>query len=679
MLVDASSSQPGVLIQPLRDEIRDLVGQLDLDYIQKDEAIDIAIDLYPVDQELALRVLKGAIKDEDGEGSFDIALARITVAALRSQHFSGKTVTLDDTSPKSTDVLVDERIQKFFFSIQRSLRAKTSAEVLELTTEIEQASERLFILRKWIDQHRTRDDVLELVEKAINDAISATDFTPTATFYREVLAPLPYASASPLRSRIIAIVEAQRPVIKAKGPTIDDVRVQLTLASCNCQQGEWQQAADRLEDLYLTGIYPIDDLETLTTCLAWCIAYLAKCDPDNILDGYSQFRALIEEEFSKATSEVYNDCADQYIILQKAIEPLSQFEPRRALALCRRLNTESRRTQAILKFVSIHSDERQETVDFGILFESVAALDVGPKLDEALTFIGRAIINNIGSEDHDSLYAQEWLSTLERCASASDRCESLARVAAALANVNGDERFRNEVADQLRTNFTCITNPRDRYTVGCKLIFLLNKSCPALAKEIFALFSEEGRVSRLSENVEQGSFFVVDLLAKSACALARAGLLSDGDVLRICTMVSEIADIYLRIRLYTRLAFFLWREGQQEHFSTIVNTRIWPELVDLENGDRELLYSAWVTVYGVIWLENRDRARFAMAQFPRSVRYPSVYNLCFALLYKLPFGEPFDGRGKPTPAPLTYADIRNLLILCEELEEDHAVFSGLID
>ena len=142
-------------------------------------------------------------------------------------------------------------------------------------------------------------------------------------------------------------------------------------------------------------------------------------------------------------------------------------------------------------------------------------------------------------------------------------------------------------------------------------------------------------------------------------------------------MVSEIADIYLRIRLYTRLAFFLWREGQQEHFSTIVNTRIWPELVDLENGDRELLYSAWVTVYGVIWLENRDRARFAMAQYPRSVRYPSVYNLCFALLYKLPFGEPFDGRGKPTPAPLTYADIRNLLILCEELEEDHAVFSVL--
>ena len=677
VLVDAASSQPGVVVQPLRDEIRDLAAQLDLDYVQKDEAIDIAIDLYPVDQELALRVLKGAIKDEDGEDSFDIALARITVAALRSQYAKEGVVALDDTSPKSTDVLVDERIQKFFYATQQSLRAKTAAEVLDLTAEIEQGSERLFIMRKWIDQHRTRHDVLALVERAINDAISTPDFTPTATFYREVLAPLPYTAVSPTRSRIIAIVEAQRPVIKAKGPTIDDIRVQLTLAACNCQQGEWQRAADRLEELYLAGIDPIEDLETLTACLAWCIAFLTKYDPGNMLDEYSEFSALIEDEFNKAASEVYNDCADQYTILQKSIEPLSQCEPRRALTLCDRLNTFHRRTDAILEFISVHCDERQEIVNFEILFESLRSLSVGPELDEALTLVGRAVVRNIESEGRHTSHAQEWLSALERCASASDRCESLARVADALAEVDAEEIFQDAIAEQLQTAFTSITNPRSRYSVGCQLIFLLNKSCPALAREIFKSFSEDGRVPRLAENVEQGSFFVVDLLAKASCALARAGLLVDEDVERICTMVSEIPDISLRIRLYTRLAFFLWREGEHEHFSTIVNTRIWPELDELQNGDRELLYSAWVTAYGVTWLENRDRARAAIAQHPRRARHPSVHNLCFALLYKLPFGEPFDRRGKPTPAPLTYADIRKLLILCEELEEDHAIFSVL--
>ena len=677
VLVDAGSSQPGFVIQPIKDELRDLATQLDLDYVQKDEALDIAIDLYPVDQELALRVLKGAIKDEDDEDSFDIALARITVAALRSQYSRERAVTLDNTSPKSTDVLVDERIQKFFYATQRSLRAKTAAEVLALTSEIEQASERLFIMRKWIDQHRTRSDVLSLVERAINDAISATDFTPTATFYREVLAPLPYTVVSPTRSRIIAIVEAQRPVIKAKGPTIDDIRVQLTLAACNCQQGEWQRAADRLEELYLTGIDPVEDLETLTACLAWCIAFLAEYDPGKALDERSEFRVLVEEEFDKATLEVFSDCADQYTILQKAIEPLSQSAPKRAITICHRLNTVERRTDALLAFISVHCDERQENVDFKVLFETLGSLSVCPQLDEALTLIGRAVVRDIEREGRWTSHVEEWLVALERCASASDRCESLARVADILAKVNAEETFQNTIAEQLHTTFNSILNPRSRYSVGCKLIFLLNKSCPELAREIFSSFSEDGRVPRLAENVEQGSFFVVDLLAKASCALARAGLLVEDDVQRICTMISEIPDILLRIQLFTRLAFFYWREGEHEHFSAMVNTRIWPELNDLENGDRELLYDAWVTAYGVTWLENRDRARAAIASHPPRARQPSVYNLCLALLYKLPLGEPFDGRGKPTPAPLTYADIHNLLILCEELEEDRAIFSVL--
>lgn len=677
VLVDAASSQPGVAIEPLRDEIRDLTAQLDLDYVQKDEATDIAIDLYPVDQELALRVLKGAIKDEDGDDSFDIALARITIAALRSQFSKNRASALDDTSPKSREVLVDERIQKFFNATQQSLRAKTAAEVLNLTGEIEQASERLFIIRKWIDQHRTSNDVLALVSRAIGDAISAPDFTPTATFYREVLAPLPYAPDSPMRSRIIAIVEAQRPVIKAKGPTIDDIRVQLTLAACDCQQGEWARAAGRLEELYLSGIDPIEDLETLTACLAWCIAFLAKHDPGNALDGYSQFRALVEDEFDKATAEVYDNCADQYTILQKSIEPLSQFTPRRALTLCSRLNTAERRTDALLEFVSVHCDERQETVDFGMVFESLMELSVGPELDEALALVGRAVVKSIESEGRVTADTREWLSALDRCASAADTCESLARVAAALAKVNSEENLRKEIAERLKTAFNSIVNPSSRYSVGCKLIFLLNQSCSSLAQEIFSSFSKDGRVPRLAENVEQGSFFIVDLLAKASCALARAGLLAEGDVQRICTMVSEIPDIFLRIRLYARLAFFYWRENIHEHFSTIVNTRIWPELDNVKDGDKELLYSAWVTAYGVTWLEDRDRARAAIANHPRRARRPSVHNLCFALLYKVPFGEPFDRRGKPTPAPLTYADIRKLLTLCEELDEDYAIFSVL--
>ena len=317
----------------------------------------------------------------------------------------------------------------------------------------------------------------------------------------------------------------------------------------------------------------------------------------------------------------------------------------------------------------------ERAVDFAIVFEAIDSLALAPVLDKALFSVGGSIAKHIKAGDDRSTEIACWLSRLDRCASSTHRCESLARIATALGRMKGDEQLFNQIASRMLKEFDGILNPRDRYTMGCKLIVLLHEHCPDVAKQVFASFSKENEVSRLAENVEQGSFYVLALLTKSSCALARAGLLHDGDVRRICSMISEIHDPFLRVRLFSWLAFYYWREGEHGHFSTIVNTYIWRELDDLVDGDRELRFRAWVNAYGVVWLENRDRARDAVAAYPKSVRYPSVRNLCFALLYKQPSGEPLDGRGKKRPAILNFTDIHNLLTLCDELEVDHAIFS----
>ena len=87
VLVDAASDQPGITIQPFKDELRALVPKIDVAQLQKEEAIDLAIDLYPVDHELALRVLKSALKDDQEDHSFEIAMARITPDGSSIQAF----------------------------------------------------------------------------------------------------------------------------------------------------------------------------------------------------------------------------------------------------------------------------------------------------------------------------------------------------------------------------------------------------------------------------------------------------------------------------------------------------------------------------------------------------------------------------------------------------------------
>ena len=150
--------------------------KIDVALLPKEEAIDLAIDLYPVDHELALRVLKSALKDDQEDHSFEIAMARITVTALQSKHSIAPSIDRDESSIKSTAILIDERLQRFINATKLSLTAKTAVEVLALSEHIEESSEKLFILRKWIDLHRAEQDVLKVVETAISQALLSNDF-----------------------------------------------------------------------------------------------------------------------------------------------------------------------------------------------------------------------------------------------------------------------------------------------------------------------------------------------------------------------------------------------------------------------------------------------------------------------------------------------------------------------
>ena len=76
-----------------------------------------------------------------------------------------------------------------------------------------------------------------------------------------------------------------------------------------------------------------------------------------------------------------------------------------------------------------------------------------------------------------------------------------------------------------------------------------------------------------------------------------------------------------------------------------------------------------------VWLEDRDRARKAIATFPLEARNECISALSFALLRKQPPGEPFDDDPHKTKASLSYSEIQNLLHLCEETDEDFMIFT----
>ena len=319
-----------------------------------------------------------------------------------------------------------------------------------------------------------------------------------------------------------------------------------------------------------------------------------------------------------------------------------------------------------------------KTPDNRILFEILDEMELGPESDYATEKINKRLCQDIEEGTKPvSLLGEDMLCRLDKCSSAATRAECLASLAITVKKCSGTEALCSSIDQKLLEEFESIASPREKYQVACQLITTLRGRCPELAEKIFEYLKTPDLETTLSENIEQGLFYMLNLLTKAACALARSNILGDKDIQKICHMIGMVPYPYLKVNLFSTLAFFLWREKQFSFFSKIVNQQIWPMLSSLTGEDRALAHWAWTKAYPAVWLEDRDRARRAIETFPRVVRNECVSALSFALLRKQPPGEPFDDdpRNTNTSETLSYSDIQNLLHLCEETDEDFTIFS----
>lgn len=675
VLAASFSGSPGSQVQPLIEQIRELLKQVDINDLPNEEAIDIVTDLYPVDAKLALNLLRKITQSDIEDSSFEVAIARTRLAAIQSEATGEKSEGQSANNPVSKDLIVDRKLRRLLEESRMFYDAKSASEVLEATKSIEDPSERFFIQRKWISQHPFRDDVLDMVENAINDAITVSRFTPNATFYREISTPLPYSKEKERRGKLVAILDGQKSIIESKGPTVDYVRLQIRLAECDYVDEELSRAASRLEDLYLDSVESVDELETQITCLAWFVAELHKFDPSGKMSNYTDVKELVDDELEKTLTEILRNSANQFEILSGALEALAVHIPKAALEMSRKLNTIERRNAAFLHIVIAMCDSSTTPPDNTLLFEITDEMEEGLELDYSIKKITERLCQDIkNGAEQVTVLGEEFFCRLDKCSSAATRAECLGILATTVEPHSGSEVLRASIDQKLLAEFEFITSPREKYQIACRLIAALRATCPVLAEKIFKYLIDPDRRTT-SESAEVGLFYMLDLLTKAACALSKSKLLADKDVQKICGMIKRVRDPHLKVNLFSRLAFFLWPQEQNSFFSDIVNQQIWPELSKLTGKDHAPTHWAWTKAYPVVWLEDRDRARRGIATFPPEVRNECISALSLALLRKQPPGEPFDDDSHKTKFPLNYSEIQNLLHLCEETDEDFMIFT----
>ena len=422
-----------------------------------------------------------------------MTVAQISLQAIVTKAFISQDDNNRTNQPIPIDLVVDKKVQQLLKVTNAFFNAKSATELLEETSSTDDSGDRLFVLRKWLTEHPFEEDAIEVVEAAINDAIRASDFSPNATFYREITTALPFCTDAARRKKVKAVIEGQNPIIIAKGPTIDYIRLQLQLAHCNVVDNEFERASARLEELYFEHVDKLKELEIRITCLAWFVAELKHFNPEEKIQEFVPIRELVDYDLESAFSDIINNGADHFSVLSRALAALAVYVPETAIILSKKLNTIKRRQRGLCHIAISMCRAATVIPDSTICLKILGEIESGPALDSLFLEISQRFVDDFRQSKRYLHDLKQLEANIQLCSSAAMRAECLAWLAGAIAGLEDAVEYSEILQDRLLSEFNMIGTANEKYRIACKLIYQLRSKCPKIAQSLFQYIADPDR------------------------------------------------------------------------------------------------------------------------------------------------------------------------------------------
>ena len=163
-------------------ELETLFERAELKEFNSEALNQLAADLVYMRPELATLALERATDlGGDSAGRLDMALATASMLAERSQD---KGIRANAENMRAR--ISNPRILAIFNALSVFMRDIDSEEVIRRVHEIGPPRDQLFLLRQWALHARTRVGLFTVASYALDLAIKTTEYTPTATDFREL-------------------------------------------------------------------------------------------------------------------------------------------------------------------------------------------------------------------------------------------------------------------------------------------------------------------------------------------------------------------------------------------------------------------------------------------------------------------------------------------------------------
>lgn len=655
------------------EQIRQLYHQIDPMTLGQSAAAEIAADLVHSHPDLALDMIERA---SQGKGpaseSLDWALAKLSVAATS---LKGK----EDTNAAEKIRLQIKDPEALRVSAEGSLLFGdySATQLLDTIKSIPRVDDRLYLMRQWVVINQDREDAADVVQQAMELIIRTTEYSPSATVYRELAMALPSIKDTSRLRLMVSLLSSQMNTVESVGPTEDLLWLKLILAKC-----EWSYdtslSRNRLSEAYLS-LDAVSDAVTKASCISRFISVIDQVDPDLELESALDLHSALEQDLNDCLATLLEVTAEHVHSTRSIISALAVVRPAKALQVALSLNTEPRRDAALHLLVKESLEANIPNLhDIGKVIEKISDTDLQ----------GRSILRMIerlaGSGNLTPSHLKSVLPFLSRISEiwdSDDRCKAYCYGYGLLSRPSPTvySGLQERLLSELEATWSSIDNGWKRVEVGFKIVAFLSDHNPAKAKEYLSKTEELQKAVLIDDATTAATCSLsLQLAVRAFSGLFPRGLDTDDDWIGIEDLIERIPSISIRAQAWGELAIRAYTAGKQAKCESVVTEKVNPLLERLPRSDKSHYYHTLIRLAPALYYAHHPTALELLDQLPmveRDIAFSSIFT---TILTKFTPYDPLD------PAPgqvfeVSYENCVDLIKLLEHMSEDSEIYSGVRD
>lgn len=651
----------GAIDPELLNFIKELSNEIDFSELG-DKAVEIAADIIFFDPDLAVTIIEQANKRNVDLRNQDEAFTHLSITASLSRLRDRSAI--DD---KVRQRISDTALQKFANSIALLVESLTADEIIKIVEQIDKAH-RLYFAKSIVSLRRDKENILDVVEYALDLMIGETALTPKSRDLADLAIPLPYATQDMERlKKLITRFENQMGLVAKSAFSKDLTLLQMRLAHAELSF-DLKKASNRIDQAYYE-VALIVTPEVQTECFAIMLSILDEIDSNNELENTQGFRAVIKQDLTKVLDQILGNIADHTEGISGALSSLAKHDCVAALDLSSKLNTEDRRDEAYRKVIEIVSKQSFTDAREGALQTALGRITSKRIRSETV----HKVIDIIGRNSDKARWVDKISSLISEIEIPDLACEFLIKEFLI--------RVELEQTPDVASFNSKLTKLIKKVDSKLEVIDLYFMAVEGLAK---CDVSEANRYYELGRALKEGTNpntsealniveLCISLIARSFRPLMSTSLLTNDMEQRFANLVDTIPCTFTRTSIYADLAARAWCAGRGDLCKNIINSKCRPLVEESQKISDYLFRKVIQVIFPVSCLSHPASAFPLLVNLSRDEADDVLYDAATMIIRRLPPIEPL-ADGSPVHIKLESNDAIDLLEILSHISGDSAYY-----